>query len=123
MPIIQSSIQATAQILDAYAGGSAVTNPAAGAILADTGALAAGRYYFSFLCDATVAARFRRERRNAGNTANLNPTKELPIPANTEIDTLYGIWVDIAEGERVRVLNVNAFTGDATALIMYGRVL
>ena len=125
MGILSSLINPTAQIDSNFAGGSAIVNPGAGAVLADTGQLVAGRYYFQFIMDATVATRFSRQHRNAANSANVanSLTKEIPIPLDTEIDTIYSIWVDVLINERIRVIDVAGFTGSATALIAFGRVL
>jgi len=82
--------------------------PAAGTILADTGALAAGNYQFRMLCsvrDTTNAQDFQVQHRNAGNTANLKEEEIYADPLTGATNFLYSKTLTIATNERVRILN------------------
>lgn len=105
----------------AWETGAIITNPGANAVLVDSGALTVGWYFFQFLMHASVAATFDRQHRNAANSATLDG-KQIPIPADAEQDSVFALPLFIPEGERFRVLNVDAFTGTAQASITWGRL-
>lgn len=105
----------------AWETGAVVTNPGANAVLVDSGPLTEGWYFFQFLMHATAAATFDRQHRNAANDATLD-AKEIPIPVDTEQDSIFALPLYVEEGERFRVLNIDTFTGDAQASITWGRL-
>ncbi len=86
-----------------------ITNPAAGAVLADTGPLIGGpNYQPQAIVSSTIAAQILIQRRNATNTANVseqlvvcpaNSTFTLPLVVN-----MSETWQD---DERVRLV-INA---------------
>lgn len=92
------------------------TNPAAAAVLADTGALAVGgRGAIKIILGANVAIVCTIEHRNAANLANVN-SQTIAVGANQVLDLdLPGLdWV---AGERFRVTVNVAVVGSAHASI------
>lgn len=92
------------------------TNPAAGAVLADTGALAADDYYFLvIITDRLTAAPtdFRVQWRDAANAAN---QAEVPlVDGGTATFQLEGF----ATNERLRITAGQAMTGDVACSILH----
>ncbi len=94
-------------------GDGVTNNPGAGTVLADTGALAAGR--ISLLARiSTDAARdqFVLEHRNAANTANL-ATMSIIVQS-----WAYDFTYIVAANERFRLVNTNAIVGDVAHTII-----
>ncbi len=113
---------ATAQINGFWDDGALTTNPATDAVLKDTGALEAGDYLFGFMFQATAAAIFRIEWRNAANSATLK-SQNIPIPASNLIEPIFPTKITLAANERVRVVIVAGITGDAQASIFRSRII
>lgn len=97
--------------------GDVLTNPSDGTVLADTGALDAGRYLFGFIISSSASAVADIQHRNAGNSAN-NDAIRIRTPAGTEYP-IFTNNVRLAANERIRVVTVGAFTGDIQATIFY----
>lgn len=97
-----------------------LTNPSAGAIVADTGALPAGTtYYPQVVVSSTATAQLIFQRRNAGNTVTIS--EQLVVcPANQTFQlSLNGNLDDWADNERFRVvLNANV-TGSVQGSIFW----
>lgn len=94
------------------------TNPVAGALLADSGARAAGSFTARMLLSATVGAAVRVQHRDALNGATL---EELIInmPGSQTTDFPIGD-VDLAENERVRVVTMSAIVGSVQGTLITG---
>ena len=90
-------------------------NPAAGAVLADSGALAAGQTEVTVIFGGNIAAVATIEHRNAANTANLN-SQVIACLANDVIQAkLPG--VPIAASERIRVTLNATIVGSVQASV------
>lgn len=92
----------------AWIPGTRLSNPNAGAVLFDTGPLTADRSWSPHvLVCATVAAQVLFQRRNAANDATLQE-QIFPVAANQPFSFAVNGQIDVAEGERLRlVLNAN----------------
>ncbi len=113
------------QITGVWVDGAIATNPTAGDILADTGALTVGEYVFAFLLVAmglTSSGRLRIEHRNAANAANL-AAQTFPIGADSVLEPVFPTKISIVEGERIRVLAGTSITGDVEVSILYARLV
>lgn len=102
---------------DGGTGGTIVINPLIDAVIADSGnVIGDGEFFFYVVLWASVAARFRLEHRNAGNSANVE-TAIVPIAAGSSAQQIV-VPLKLAASERLRVAMLAAVTGDVTASIM-----
>lgn len=100
-----------------------VTNPAAGAVLVDTGPLSAGSRSALVIVAATVATRFRYQWRDAANT-NVVQEQYFIVPANGTVvlpTPVAGQEYTMQEGERLRVIVDAGITGSASASLFFQR--
>ena len=118
---VSTSKPETAQLNGIWDDGALTTNPSTDAVLKDTGALEAGDYLFGFMFQATAAAIFRVEWRNAANAATLK-SQNVPIPASNLIEPIFPTKIVLAANERIRVVIVAGITGDAQASIFRSRI-
>lgn len=105
-------------------GGTVQANPPANTVLADTGAITAAdtasgvEYMFTVVISASAAAQVRIEHRDAANANNISVVTLL-VPASL-------VWFPlnklIKNGERVRVVQDQALTGNISAVINMIRV-
>lgn len=96
------------------------TNPSAGDVLADTGALAVGLYDIRILVGGSAAASWTVNRRNAANGADVGDQPLVYTPAGASQWAQFTMSLEASE--RVR-LKVSALTGTACALITAERLL
>ena len=81
-----------------------LVNPAAGAVIVDTGAIAGPTTIeFCAYVSANVAAQFSVQRRNAANNATLSEQRINVIASTTS--SMCPKSVDIGDGERIRIVN------------------
>jgi hypothetical protein len=99
----------------AWTDGTILTNPAINAILADSGALAAGVTGVKILFGGSVAAIATIEQRDAANTANVK-TQTIAIVAN-QVICIDLPGVSFAASERIRLRLNAAVTGSLHASI------
>jgi hypothetical protein len=98
------------------------TNPTAGTVLVDTGALDAGKatqWRMLVTICASAAAQFQIQRRNAANGANVTAIL-IYVPAGDTRQFLFGFTLEASE--RVRVVMDDNLTGTAAAEINYEQV-
>jgi hypothetical protein len=107
---------------EAWNDGALTTNPSANDILATTGQLGAGKYFFHFLMHCTADATFVLVQRNATDTGDVHD-KEIPIPADSEIDEVFATPIVLAHNERVVVRCKGNVTGNAQASIFSAKVV
>lgn len=99
----------------AWADGTIQTNPAANAILADSGALLAGQTGVKIILGGNIACVATIEHRDAANTGNVR-TQTIASVANGVVDIdLPGIT--FALNERIRVRNNVVLVGSVHASI------
>src|SRR6267142_2385400 len=89
--------------------GTLTTNPSDAAVLVDTGALAAGKYFLVVSAWASVAAAYDVQHRNAANSAT-NKSQRRAVAANGNDDLVLGTLTLVAS-ERLRVAQAGALTG------------
>ena len=106
----------TAQVTGDWTAGTFTNNPGAGDVMADTGVLAEGDYFFSFLLMSTVDSLMRLALRNAANDTDLR-SFDCPVPASVPIELTFGNKLFLEMSERIRVTMVNAIVGDAQVSI------
>lgn len=100
----------TEAVLGTPASGGELLSPAANAVLADTGALAADNYQVAVLISgdaagATASFNFRLQHRDAPNAANI--WAHYGIIRNDGANNIWLVFTkSLAQGERIRVLNV-----------------
>lgn len=99
---------------------AATTNPADDAVQADTGALEAGMYEARILCGASAAAKFRVERRNAANDANVGDTPIIYVAAGDTVTAV--LRFQIEKDERIRVAMEDALIGNCAVTINAQRI-
>lgn len=99
------------------------TNPAANAIIADTGPLAfpnsgngSGTMNFTVIVSSTVAAIIHVEIRDAANTAVVR-SQAFMVPANTTFQSVKNIAIPLDGGERLRLRMNGAVTGSVQGSI------
>lgn len=98
-----------------WASGGVKTNPASGAILADTGVLPGGESYYTVVVAATVTARLEFAVRDAANTSDVF-MQTMPTVASG-IQTLANIPIDVPPGGRIVVRTATSVTGVVHASI------
>jgi hypothetical protein len=91
-------------------------NPAANAILADSGPVTFGTHKLTIIVASTAAAVVVLEHRNAANSANLE-SQIIPVNANVPFAFALGTGLDTAEGERIRLRLNAAITGSVQGSI------
>lgn len=102
----------------AWATANTITDPTAGTILADTGALSIGLLSFTILLASSgPSATLELQLRNAANSAN--------VATQTINSTGYGsdaipVPIVIGLNQRLRLVVVNNYTGDVDASILWG---
>jgi hypothetical protein len=91
-----------------------ITNPVLDQVLCDTGPLPASTRYIMVVGAANVASVFELQLRNAANSATLK-SQILAVPANGtgNIPESSNVFA-MAEGERLRVIQVAAATGSVS---------
>jgi hypothetical protein len=116
--IVDSDISLSAVLttltLDVPATGGEIVSPAAGAVLADSGALAAGIYNFLIVvADAPAGGNFdfRIQRRDAANAVNVW-TQIFHTGVNGVDNVLFAATIKLLLNERVRVVNIATTLGD-----------
>lgn len=95
------------------------TNPGANTVLADTGpvpAVTGDELFVYVVARASVNTQLALQHRDTTNTSNISYV-EFDVPANSTVSFLLPFIVK--QGERLRVINVSAITGDVTAHIRY----
>jgi len=95
------------------------TNPGAGQVMADTGpiSIAGGQatYQIRIVTSGTIMATFDFEHRNDANTTTLKSQQIRLLASGTqEVGILV---IEVAEGERFRVVMVNGIVGTVQASI------
>lgn len=119
--IVDSEVTLTAIAAPPAYGTPATTgeaiNPAAGQLLADTGALAPGNYFLRFFNSGTANAAYRLHRRNAANAADIWAVR---------FDVLTGIQLSftdvrftLAANERFTVESIGALVGTFQASLFF----
>lgn len=97
------------------------TNPTAGTVMADTGAVSQGGIYtMRITLGANAQAAFDVQRRNAANGANVGDVVTLYAP--TSGSGQYVFDYELVVSERVRVVMNANLTGKACAAINFERV-
>jgi len=91
------------------------TNPADDALMADTGALAAGSYEVIATIGASASAHFALQRRNADNDENVGDVPVLYGPAGQSGQ--YRFLYRVEAGERLRVVMDDSLTGTASVAL------
>jgi hypothetical protein len=92
------------------------TNPASGAVMADTGAVAfRGLYDVRVIIGASATATFDVQRRNAANNANVGSVVTLYAAAGQSSEFILTYALDV--GERIRVVMHASLTGTSTCAI------
>jgi len=91
------------------------TDPADDALMADTGALAAGNYEFVVTVGGSAAGDFAVQRRNAANNANVGTPVVIKGPAGQSGQ--YRYMTTLEAGERVRIVMDDALEGTAAAAL------
>lgn len=94
-----------------------LTNPTTATVMADTGALAAGRWHIFVSIGCSVAGQFQIQRRNAANGANVGDVPVKYIAAGQSAQFVYQTVLEA--GERVRVLPDDNVTGTAVADLVF----
>lgn len=94
-----------------------VTDPAAAAILADTGALSLGLFDFTIIVYVNTAGRIELVHRNALNNADVK--KQIIYSLGTSEPIIFHFSQALALSERIVVRCRDGFTGDAQASIMH----
>lgn len=96
-----------------------VTNPGVASVLADTGPLSSGTSYSPHIVmTSTVAMQLLLQRRDTANTATLQE-HIFPIAANQPFSLPIQGVIDIADGERLRLIPNAAATGVAQGSIFW----
>jgi hypothetical protein len=108
------AVLSIASALAAWDTAGIQVNPAASAVLADSGPKAGGAFDALVILGANVAVVATVEWRNAANTANVK-SQVIAVGANQVIQLKFP--VDLALNERVRVLNNAAVTGSVQASV------
>lgn len=117
MPISWQNMTAARRGVRWYTNGL-VSNPAAGTVLADTGAVSEDSEYHAYIVGSSTAnARVRIEHRNPDNTANSQSPIVLHVGANTPIELF--VPVRLVKGERLRVVMDAALTGDVVFSVLW----
>jgi hypothetical protein len=99
----------------AWVNGGILTNPALDAILADSGALAAGQSSVKVMLGGNIACVATVEHRNAANAANIN-SQTVAIVANQVLELEFP-GITFSASERIRVRNNAAIVGSVHASI------
>lgn len=94
-----------------------LTNPAANALVADTGPQTANGANVQIVVTSTVAARFVIEWRNAANTANLW-SQVIAVPANVTQQIELPVGIPFNTNERLRIIMFAAISGFAQGSIV-----
>lgn len=96
-----------------------ITNPALNQVLVDTGPLTGGARSFQVFASANVDAVFEIQLRDATNTTTLKD-QILAVPAMGTA-SLGPLLSDppVADGERLRVIQVGAVTGNVSVSVDY----
>ena len=104
----------------AWLSSGRLTNPVLDQVLVDTGAMAAGSYFFDAFASASVASIFEVQLRDAANAATLKSqiiavqatgtTWGFEIPSST--------YLDVAVNQRIRVIQVAAVTGQVSVSLV-----
>jgi hypothetical protein len=92
------------------------TNPTAGTVTADTGALPAGNYEVRVTVGASAAAQFLLQRRNAANGANVGDTVVLYAAAGQSGQYVFSFVLEASERVRV-VMDDTLAAGTASCAI------
>ena len=87
-----------------------ITNPTAGQIVADSGALAGGTREPLIAVACSVAVTLELQQRDAANAATLK-SQIISVPANTFVAFHVPMGIPVGDGERLRLENVSAVTG------------
>ena len=100
-----------------------LTNPTQGAVVVDTGAFASSRadMLIAIVAAGTVAFTYDVQYRNAANNANLAAQRRVCSAGNDEF--LFPSILSVVQAERVRVVLVDAITGDLQVSIFSCAVL
>lgn len=99
----------------AWVDGIPFVNPAAGAVLVDTGPMGAGFYRVAFLLDAPeVGCRAVIERRNAANDTTL---ASHPLTVGLSMLWSDGLVVELGAQERLRLTLIEPVTGTVEAAL------
>lgn len=91
----------TPQNVGTPASAGEVVNPGAGAVMADTGALAAGTYTFTVWGGGNATHIFRIQRRDAANAADIWSA----IVASGLVPSVWQFRITLAANERVRCVS------------------
>lgn len=96
-----------------------ITNPGVSSVLADSGPLSSGTSYSPHIViSSTVAIQVVLQRRDSANTATLQE-HIFPIAANQPFNLPIQGVIDIAEGERLRLMPNAAATGIAQGSLFW----
>jgi hypothetical protein len=115
----------TPPIIDSSSTQGILLQPAAGTLLADTGALAQGTYLFRILVgtDRNVSGGgcVEIQRRDAGNAANLY---RILLPMSDSGPQMYDLLLNakLSANERIRVVVTSSFTAGLSVLANIFRV-
>jgi len=101
--------------------GTEQTNPTAGTVIVDSGALPAGTYLFYVSIGASAAAQFQVQRRDAANGSNVGNPALKYIAAGQSAQFVYQTVLE--SNERVRVTMDDNLTGTAVADLVYQRLV
>lgn len=102
--------------------GGVTAAPGAAAVVADTGALAAGQWEFYIILngvDTTVILQCEIQHRDAANAANIWAGRSYGAGTTGQFLTQYRFGKTVAINERIRIVNITAAGagGSVTALI------
>ena len=110
------------QLNGIWTSGGVTVNPLANDVIVSTGALNAGDYLFQIMLNASVAAMFIIEHRNAADSSTLDSI-EVPLGADQYIQPIFGNKIILAQSERVRVIIKTGVTGNVQGSIFSSKIV
>lgn len=106
-----------------WVAGSVLNNPANGTVVADSGAIAdAGHYFLAAIVAADADFVYDIQHRNAANDTTLK-TQRRYIKASIPDTAILPVPIEIAVGERVRLVSVGGLTGNVQGSVFTEHVL
>ncbi len=94
-------------------------NPAAGAVIADTGQLVNGPHMVHWICahNAALAVEFDIEWRNAANAATLATWSYIALPGGDNLQMFDQLTLLFAQNERLRIVTPAAVVGSVNCSV------
>jgi hypothetical protein len=110
------------QINGTWVDGAVATNPVDNTVLATTGALGGGDYFFAFLVRSTADTTVDISQRNTANDADLH-AMTIPTAAGSLTPITFPTKITILRNERVIVRQEGNLTGVIQASIFYSKIV